>query len=83
MAVAELSAQSPRLQSEIAVSGFSYEGVLGAPAEEVRSGLEFREPAPKQNAGLLKDVLGITAIVRIDLFWKCFSVSVMTVMEDL
>jgi S1-C subfamily serine protease len=32
MAVAELSAQSPRLQSEIAVSGFSYEGVLGAPS---------------------------------------------------
>lgn len=32
MAVAELSTQSPRLQSEIAVSGFSYEGVLGAPS---------------------------------------------------
>lgn len=32
MAIAELSAQSPRLQSEIAVSGFSYEGVLGAPS---------------------------------------------------
>ena len=32
MAVAELSPQSPRLQSEIAVSGFSYEGVLGAPS---------------------------------------------------
>jgi S1-C subfamily serine protease len=32
MAVAELSAQTPRLQSEIAVSGFSYEGVLGAPS---------------------------------------------------
>ncbi|WP_291729633.1 trypsin-like peptidase domain-containing protein [Leisingera sp. F5] len=31
-AVAELSAASPRLQSEIAVSGFSYEGVLGAPS---------------------------------------------------
>ena len=32
MAVAALSPQSPRLQSEIAVSGFSYEGVLGAPS---------------------------------------------------
>ncbi len=32
MAVAQLSAQTPRLQSEIAVSGFSYEGVLGAPS---------------------------------------------------
>jgi len=32
MAVAEFSPQSPRLQSEIAVSGFSYEGVLGAPS---------------------------------------------------
>jgi len=32
IAVAELSPQSPRLQSEIAVSGFSYEGVLGAPS---------------------------------------------------
>lgn len=31
-AVAELSAGSPRLQSEVAVSGFSYEGVLGAPS---------------------------------------------------
>ncbi|UWQ73808.1 trypsin-like peptidase domain-containing protein [Leisingera sp. M658] len=31
-AVGELSAASPRLQSEIAVSGFSYEGVLGAPS---------------------------------------------------
>ncbi|WP_264212762.1 trypsin-like peptidase domain-containing protein [Leisingera thetidis] len=31
-AVAELSAASPRLQSEVAVSGFSYEGVLGAPS---------------------------------------------------
>lgn len=31
-AVAALSASSPRLQSEIAVSGFSYEGVLGAPS---------------------------------------------------
>ncbi|AHD01585.1 trypsin-like peptidase domain-containing protein [Leisingera methylohalidivorans] len=31
-AVAELSATSPRLQSEVAVSGFSYEGVLGAPS---------------------------------------------------
>ncbi len=32
MAVAELSGHSPRLQSDIAVSGFSYEGVLGAPS---------------------------------------------------
>ena len=32
MAVAELSPQSPRLQSEVAVSGFSYGGVLGAPS---------------------------------------------------
>ncbi|WP_037253554.1 trypsin-like peptidase domain-containing protein [Roseobacter sp. SK209-2-6] len=32
MAVAALANQSPRLQSEIAVSGFSYEGVLGAPS---------------------------------------------------
>lgn len=32
MAVAELSAASPRLQSEVAVSGFSYEGILGAPS---------------------------------------------------
>ena len=31
MAIAELSTSSPRLQSEVAVSGFSYEGVLGAP----------------------------------------------------
>ncbi|CUH97962.1 trypsin-like peptidase domain-containing protein [Leisingera aquaemixtae] len=31
-AVAELSTSSPRLQSEVAVSGFSYEGVLGAPS---------------------------------------------------
>lgn len=31
-AVAALSASSPRLQSEVAVSGFSYEGVLGAPS---------------------------------------------------
>lgn len=31
-AVAALSAAAPRLQSEIAVSGFSYEGVLGAPS---------------------------------------------------
>ncbi|MCF6431373.1 MULTISPECIES: trypsin-like peptidase domain-containing protein [unclassified Leisingera] len=31
-AVGELSTASPRLQSEIAVSGFSYEGVLGAPS---------------------------------------------------
>ncbi|AZV77231.1 peptidoglycan-binding protein [Parasedimentitalea marina] len=31
MAVAELSAASPRLQSEVAVSGYSYEGILGAP----------------------------------------------------
>ena len=31
-AVAELSTASPRLQSEVAVSGFSYEGVLGAPS---------------------------------------------------
>jgi peptidoglycan hydrolase-like protein with peptidoglycan-binding domain len=30
-AVAEFSAASPRLQSEIAVSGYSYEGILGAP----------------------------------------------------
>ncbi|NIZ61479.1 peptidoglycan-binding protein [Sedimentitalea sp. CY04] len=32
MAVAELSASSPRLQSEVVVSGFSYEGILGAPS---------------------------------------------------
>lgn len=32
MAVAGFSAQNPRLQSDIAVSGFSYEGVLGAPS---------------------------------------------------
>ncbi|KIC09883.1 peptidoglycan-binding protein [Leisingera sp. ANG-M1] len=31
-AVAGLSTASPRLQSEVAVSGFSYEGVLGAPS---------------------------------------------------
>jgi len=30
--VAELATTSPRLQSEIAVSGFSYEGLLGAPS---------------------------------------------------
>lgn len=30
--VAELAATAPRLQSEIAVAGFSYEGVLGAPS---------------------------------------------------
>lgn len=30
-AVARFSAQPPRLQSDVAVSGFSYEGVLGAP----------------------------------------------------
>ena len=29
--VAQFSTQSPRLQSEVAVSGFSYEGALGAP----------------------------------------------------
>ncbi len=32
MAVAELGLASPRLQSEVAVSGFSYEGLLGAPS---------------------------------------------------
>ena len=32
MAVAEFIAASPRLQSEVAVSGFSYEGILGAPS---------------------------------------------------
>lgn len=32
MEVAELAAVAPRLQSEIAVAGFSYEGVLGAPS---------------------------------------------------
>jgi len=32
MAVAELSLAAPRLQSEVAVSGFSYEGILGAPS---------------------------------------------------
>ena len=32
MAVAELSSSSPRLQSEVAVSGYSYEGILGAPS---------------------------------------------------
>ena len=32
MGVAALASQSPRLQSEIAVAGFSYEGVLGAPS---------------------------------------------------
>lgn len=32
MEVAELAAHSPRLQSEVAVAGFSYEGVLGAPS---------------------------------------------------
>ncbi|OUS36375.1 peptidoglycan-binding protein [Rhodobacterales bacterium 56_14_T64] len=32
MAVAELSLAAPRLQSEVAVSGFSYEGLLGAPS---------------------------------------------------
>ncbi|UTS79588.1 serine protease [Phaeobacter piscinae] len=32
MAVAALASASARLQSEIAVSGFSYEGVLGAPS---------------------------------------------------
>ena len=31
LAVAQLSNSSPRLQSEVAVSGYSYEGVLGAP----------------------------------------------------
>lgn len=31
MAVAEFTTSSPRLQSEIAVSGYSYEGLLGAP----------------------------------------------------
>jgi peptidoglycan hydrolase-like protein with peptidoglycan-binding domain len=31
MAVAQLTTQSPRLQTEIAVAGFSYEGALGAP----------------------------------------------------
>lgn len=31
MAVAQLRNSSPRLQSEVAVSGYSYEGVLGAP----------------------------------------------------
>ena len=30
--VAELASAAPRLQSEIAVAGFSYEGVLGAPS---------------------------------------------------
>lgn len=30
--VAELATSAPRLQSEIAVAGFSYEGVLGAPS---------------------------------------------------
>lgn len=32
MAVAEFSTTSPRLQSEVAVSGYSYEGILGAPS---------------------------------------------------
>jgi len=32
MEVAELAANAPRLQSEVAVAGFSYEGVLGAPS---------------------------------------------------
>ncbi|KAE9630176.1 trypsin-like peptidase domain-containing protein [Parasedimentitalea maritima] len=32
MALAEFSASTPRLQSEVAVSGFSYEGLLGAPS---------------------------------------------------
>ena len=31
-AVAQLSARAPRLQSEIAVAGFSFEGLLGAPS---------------------------------------------------
>jgi peptidoglycan hydrolase-like protein with peptidoglycan-binding domain len=31
MAVAQLRSSSPRLQSDVAVSGYSYEGVLGAP----------------------------------------------------
>ena len=32
IAVARISAAAPRLQSDIAVSGYSYEGVLGAPS---------------------------------------------------
>lgn len=31
MSVAEFSAEQPRIQSEVAVSGFSYQGALGAP----------------------------------------------------
>mgnify|MGYP001627790454 FL=1 len=32
MEVAELAGRAPRLQSEVAVAGYSYEGVLGAPS---------------------------------------------------
>ncbi len=32
MAIAELATLSPRLQSDVAVSGFSYQGILGAPS---------------------------------------------------
>jgi peptidoglycan hydrolase-like protein with peptidoglycan-binding domain len=55
MAVAGLSTQSPRLKSEVAASGFSYEGVLGAPS------LTF---------GVLEDVKsldGNTGVIRLDL----------------
>ncbi|MEP2715598.1 trypsin-like peptidase domain-containing protein [Pseudophaeobacter sp.] len=55
MAVAELSAQSPRLQSEIAVSGFSYEGVLGAPS------LTWGKLAD------VKDLDGNAGVARLDL----------------
>lgn len=54
-AVAELSTSSPRLQSEVAVSGFSYEGVLGAPS------LTWGKIAD------VKSLDGNTAVARLDL----------------
>jgi peptidoglycan hydrolase-like protein with peptidoglycan-binding domain len=55
MAIADLSTQTPRLQSEIAASGFSYEGVLGAPS------LTFGTLAD------VKSLDGDTGVIRLDL----------------
>ncbi|MDE4190717.1 trypsin-like peptidase domain-containing protein [Phaeobacter gallaeciensis] len=55
MAVAGFTTQTPRLQSEIAVSGFSYEGILGAPS------LTFGTLAD------IKSLDGNNGVIRLDL----------------
>ena len=55
MAVAGLSTQSPRLKSEVAASGFSYEGILGAPS------LTFGTLAD------IKSLDGDSGVIRLDL----------------